>query len=161
MDMKTLVPWKRNKSGLPTGLEEAGSPFLALHREVNRLFDDFFHGFDGPMIRDGGLSGWPKVDIADTGSEIKVTAELPGLDEKDVELTLQDGMLTLKGEKKLESTDRHYSECWHGRFERSLALGPDIDPAKVAAAFKNGVLTVTVAKKPEEQRAAKRIPISS
>ena len=161
MDMKTLVPWKRSKGEPATGLEDMGSPFLALHREVNRLFDDFFHGFDRPMGHSGWLSGWPKVDVADSGKEIKVTAELPGMDEKDVELTLHDGMLTVKGEKKAESQDQNYSERWHGRFERSLALGPDIDPTKIGAVFKNGVLTVTVGKKPEAERAVKRIPISS
>ncbi|HIJ64297.1 MAG TPA: Hsp20/alpha crystallin family protein [Rhodospirillaceae bacterium] len=161
MDVKNLVPWKRNKTEPATGLEDEGSPFLALHREVNRLFDDFFHGFDSPMVRNGWLSGWPKMDIADNGKDIKVKAELPGMDEKDIEVTLHDGMLTLKGEKKAENDGRHYSERWQGRFERSLALGPDIDPTKVSAVFKNGLLTVTVEKKPEDQRAVKRIPISS
>ena len=88
-------------------------------------------------------------------------AELPSLEQKDIEVTLHDGMLTLKGEKQSESNGTVYSERWHGRFERSLQLGPDVDPDKVNAAFKNGVLTITVAKRPEAQRQVKRIPITT
>ena len=93
--------------------------------------------------------------------DVKIVAELPGLDEKDIELTLHNGMLTLKGEKKSETQGAVYSERWHGRFERSLQLGPDVDPEKVNAGFKNGVLTVTVPKPPEAQRQVKRIPINA
>ena len=91
---------------------------------------------------------------------MKVVAELPGLDEKDLEVTLHDGVLTLSGEKQGESSGAVYRERWHGRFQRALQLGPDVDPDKVAASFRNGVLTVTVAKRPEAQRQVKRIPIS-
>ena len=161
MDVKSLIPWGRNKVTAPARFEDEGSPFLALHREVNRLFDDFFHGFELPMARFGSIGGWPQVDVADNGTEIKVTAELPGMAEKDIELTLHEGMLTLRGEKKQENHNHQYSECWSGQFQRSLQLGPDIDPEKVSASFKNGVLTITVEKKPETQRSTKRIPISA
>jgi HSP20 family protein len=70
-------------------------------------------------------------------------------------------MLTIKGEKKSESDNAWYSERWHGRFQRALPLGSDVDPDKVSAAFKNGVLTVTLGKRPEAQREVKRIPISN
>jgi len=90
-----------------------------------------------------------------------VVAELPGMDEKDLDVSLHDGMLTLKGEKKSESNTAVYSERWHGQFQRSLPIGPDVDPDKVSASFKNGVLTVTLAKRPEAQRQVKRIPIGA
>jgi len=90
-----------------------------------------------------------------------VVAELPGLSEKDVKITLHNGMLTLKGEKKSESSNASYTERWHGQFQRTLSLGPDVDPDKVNASFKNGVLTVTLGKRPEAQRQVKRIPVAA
>ncbi|HZT18259.1 MAG TPA: Hsp20/alpha crystallin family protein, partial [Dongiaceae bacterium] len=99
------------------------------------------------------------VEVSETDKEVKVVAELPGLDEKDVDVTLHDGVLTLKGEKKAEVNGTVYSERWQGSFQRSLQLGSEIDPEKVAASFKNGVLTVTLAKRPEAQSQVKRIPI--
>jgi HSP20 family protein len=160
MDVKSLIPWNRNKSAPALRFEDDESPFLTLHREVNRLFDDMFRGVDLPMGRFGMMDGWPQLDVTDSGKEISVTAELPGMDEKDVELTLRDGMLTIKGEKKSESKNAQYSERWHGQFQRSLQLGPDVDPEKISATFKNGLLSVTLEKRPEAQNVAKRIPIS-
>jgi HSP20 family protein len=100
------------------------------------------------------------VEVNEAEQEVKVVAELPRLEEKDLEVTLHDGVLTLSGEKKAESSGAVYSERWHGQFQRSLQLGPDVDPDKVAASFRNGVLTVTVAKRPEAQHQVKRIPVS-
>ena len=162
MDVKNLIPWNRNKSSVTTKTEDEGSPFLALHREMNRLFDDFFHGFEQniPASRFSWSQAWPKVDVSDSGNDVKISVELPGMEEKDVEVTLRDGVLTLRGEKKSETENAHYSERWYGQFQRSIQLGPDIDPDKVSAAYKNGLLTVTVAKKPEELRTEKRIPIN-
>jgi HSP20 family protein len=83
------------------------------------------------------------------------------MEEKDIELTLNDGALTLKGEKKSESNGAVYSERWHGQFQRTVQLGPDVDPENIRAQFKNGVLTVTVGKRPEAQRRVKRIAINA
>ncbi|MTJ83018.1 MAG: Hsp20/alpha crystallin family protein [Telmatospirillum sp.] len=160
MDMKTLVPWGRNKQAPVARFEEGGSPFLALHREMNRLFDDFFQGIDLPSQQVGWSGDFPRLDVVDNGRAIEVTAELPGLDEKDIEITLQDGFLTLKGEKKSSVEGRQYSERWHGRFQRSLQLGSDIDPDRVSAGFHNGLLTITLEKRPEAQKAPKRIPLT-
>jgi HSP20 family protein len=141
------------------------NPFLALHREMNRIFDDFARGFDLPMLSGGWSAGWsggwPHVEVSDTDDNVRVVAEVPGLEEKDIEVTLHNGILTLRGEKKSESQGSVYSERWHGRFERSMQLGPDVDPDRVNAAFKNGVLTITVPKRPEAQRQVKRIPITA
>jgi HSP20 family protein len=162
MNMRDLIPWGRNRNLPASTPSDNANPFLALHREMNRMFDDFARGFDLPGFSPGGWSaGWPHVEVTDTADNVKVVAELPGLEEKDIEVTLHDGMLTLKGEKKSESQGSVYSERWHGRFERSMQLGPDVDPDKVNAAFKNGVLTITVAKRPEAQRQVKRISITA
>ena len=162
MTMKDLIPWGRNRNALVPSQSEETSPFLALHREMNRLFDDFFRGFDLPLASRLGLSsGWPHVEVSEAEKEIKVVAELPGMEEKDVELSLRDGVLTLKGEKQAETNGSVYSERWHGSFQRSIDLGPDVDPDKVTASFKNGVLTVTLGKRPEAQSQVKRIPIKA
>lgn len=160
MDVKSLIPWSRNRNTPAVCYGEEPSPFLALHREMNRLFDDFFRGFDLPLSsRFGWSAGWPNVEVSESEKDIKVVAELPGLTEKDVDVTLHDGVLTLKGEKKQESDGAIYSERWHGSFERSIQLGPDIDPDQVTASFKNGVLTVTLTKRPEAESRIKRIPV--
>lgn len=164
MDVKSLIPWGRNRNTPALRYSQEVSPFLALHREMNRLFDDFFRGFDVEFpapSRFGGSGGWPSVEVSETDKEVKVVAELPGLDEKDVAVTLHDGVLTLKGEKKGKSNGSVYSERWQGSFQRSIQLGPEIDPEKVTASFKNGVLTIVLAKRPEAQSQVTQIPIKS
>ena len=161
--MSDLIPRGRNRTApVPRGNDET-NPFLALQREMNRVFDSILRGPGGAVSAPtppGWTAAWPRVEVVETEQEVKVVAELPGLEEKDLEVTLHDGVLTLSGEKKAESSGAVYSERWHGRFQRSLQLGLDVDPDKVAASFRNGVLTVTVAKRPEAQRQVKRIPIS-
>jgi HSP20 family protein len=160
MTISDLIPWGRNRMSAPRHVDEANS-FLALQREMNRAFDSVFRDFGLAWpAQQGWTTGWPQVDVSETDKEVKVVAELPGLEEKDIEVTLHDGRLTLKGEKKAESEGTAYSERWHGQFQRSLQLGPDVDPEKVEASFRNGVLTITVAKQPEAQRPVKRIPIT-
>ena len=164
MSMKDLISRVRNDVAVRR--HEDDGPFLTLHRQVDRLFEDFMHNFSLPVA---GRLGWPSklphVEVDETDKEYKIVAELPGMDEKDVDLTLREGLLTLKGEKKSETSETtkaggHYSECWYGTFERSFDLGPDADPDKVSAIFKKGVLTVNVAKRPEAQSRVKRIPVT-
>ncbi|MEI9988625.1 MAG: Hsp20/alpha crystallin family protein [Rhizomicrobium sp.] len=159
MNMRSLIPWAR-ETALPANRStDEPSPFLSLHRQVNRLFDDFFRDFDAPLAR-GWSAGWPSVEVSDGDKEVTVVAELPGLDEKDIDITLRDGILTLKGEKKHESNGAVYSERWHGQFARAIPLGSDVDADKVRAAFNKGVLTITLPKRPEAQSSVKRIAIN-
>lgn len=162
MAITDLIPWTRNRN-MPAPRQTEEHPFLALHREMSRVFDNFLRGFDWPTSAAPGwaVGGWPHVDISETDQELKLVAELPGMEEKDVELTLHEGLLTLKGEKKTETSGAVYSERWHGRFERTVQLGPDVDPDKIKAEFKNGVLTVSIGKRPEAQRQVKRIAINA
>jgi HSP20 family protein len=162
MAITDLIPWNRNRN-VPAVRQPEDNPFLALHREMNRMFDSFFREFDWPMTTRPGWSagGWPHVEISEADNEVKVVAELPGMEEKDIELTLNEGMLTLRGQKKAESSGAVYSERWHGQFDRTVQLGPDVDPDKITAEFKNGVLTVTVGKRPEAQRQVRRIAINT
>lgn len=169
MSVRDLIPWGRNNGNqAPTVLrDDDRDPFLSLHREVNRLFDDVFRGFGSGLPAFGSASafgaGWPSVEIADTDKEIKVTAEVPGLEEKDIEVLLNDGVLTLRGEKRSENEDkdRQFSERYYGRFERRIPLGVEVDEDKVAASFRNGVLTVTLPKTEKAQTQVKRIAIKS
>jgi HSP20 family protein len=164
MAMRDLVPWGRGREVSVRRGED--SPFLTLHREMNRLFDDVFRGFDlTPFGSDhffdrvGG--SWPSVEVSQTDKEIKITAELAGLDEKDVNVELANGVLAIAGEKKRETEDkdRLFSERYYGRFERRIPV-EDVDEDKISAAFKNGVLTVTLPKVAQAQSKVKRIAIN-
>ncbi|MER9439863.1 Hsp20/alpha crystallin family protein [Mesorhizobium sp. M0340] len=167
MAIRDLIPWGRENNQAPS-LFRSGDrdPFLTLHREMNRLFDEAFRGFDTRLPSLGGFSAarasWPSVEISDSEKEIRVTAEIPGMDEKDVELLLDDGVLTLRGEKReeTEDKDRQFSERFYGRFERRIPLGYEVDEEKVNAAFRNGVLSVTLPKTEHAQAKAKRIAIN-
>ncbi len=128
MSIRDLIPWSRQENKVPAQVSAAGAasdPVLSLHREVNRLFEDFFHGFGVPSLAavERGLVA-PSVEFAETDKEIRVTAEPPGLGEKDVEVIVEEGVLTLRGKKKseVEDKDRGYSERSYGRFERRVGL---------------------------------------
>ncbi|MBP1887355.1 Hsp20/alpha crystallin family protein [Sinorhizobium mexicanum] len=169
MNVRDLIPWGRAQEHVPTTYHDGDrNPFLMLHREMNRLFDDVFRNFDQGMPfalpnHPGFGAGWPNVEVTDRDNEIKVTAELPGLDEKDIELSFSEGVLRLRGEKRAESEDKEkqFSERYYGRFERRIPLGYDIDEGKVKASFKNGVLSVTLPKTEQSQSKSKRIAIGT
>ena len=103
----------------------------------------------------------PSIDVRETDTDLVVEAELPGMDEKDVSVTLSNGVLTLNGEKKSEREEKkdHLMERSYGSFQRSFRLGDTIDPDKVTAAFDKGALKVTLAKRPEAVKTKKPIPI--
>jgi len=164
MAVRDLIPWNRGRD-LSVRRGEP-NPVLALHREMNRLFDDVFRGFDlasfgSDRFFDRLESNWPSVEVSETDKEIKVSAELPGLDEKDVQVHLANGVLAIAGEKKTETEDkdRLFSERYYGRFERRIPVD-DVDEEKISAAFKNGVLTVTLQKVAQAQSKVKRIAIN-
>jgi HSP20 family protein len=167
MNMRDLIPWGRNAQTTPSPYREEGDPFMTLHREMNRLFDDVFRGFDiAPFGSFGGMgrmAGWPSVEVIDTDKDIRVSAELPGLDEKDVEVLMSDGVLTIRGEKRseVEDKDRAFSERTYGRFERRIPLGWEVEEDKVNASFQNGVLTVTMPKSAQAASHVKRIAINA
>jgi HSP20 family protein len=166
MSVRDLIPWNRERSQVPTVFrdDDARDPFLSLHREMNRLFDDVFRGFHSHVPALGRSSsfdgGWPNVEVSDNEKEIRVTAEVAGPEEKDIEVLLEDGVLTLRGEKRAESEDedRRFSERFYGRFERRIPFVDEIEDDKVRAAFRNGVLTVSLPKTERAQAKSKRIP---
>jgi HSP20 family protein len=168
MAIRDLIPWSRQENRLPAPVsanrDVDNHPLLALHREVNRLFDDVFRGFAAPSLggRDQGFA-WPHVELGETDKELRITAELPGLDEEDVEISVEEGVLTLKGEKKAEVEDkeRGYSERSYGRFERRIGLPREIERDKASATFRNGVLTVTLPKSAAANENVRRVPINA
>lgn len=158
MNFRDLVPWNRSERDRDS---QSLHPVASLHRDVNRLFEDAFRGFgESPFF---SSRGWPSMDVEETDRDYRVSAELPGLDEKDVEVLLHDGVLTLRGEKKVESEGRspNYSERFYGRFERQISLDRDVDESAVKATFKKGILTITVPKSAKAAERTKRIPITS
>ena len=161
--MRDLIPWGRNSNQASSlARNKQAAPFLTLHREMNRLFDEAFRSFDTPALF-GRMPAWPSVEIGGTDQEVRVTAELPGMDEKDVEVLLEGDVLVLRGEKRAETQDkeRQFSERFYGRFERAIPLGFEVEPDQVAATFRNGVLTVTLPKPANAPDKAKRIPITA
>jgi HSP20 family protein len=152
----------RERGELAPG-REPWEPFGSLRRDMERLFEDFARdvGWGPPALAGAGMA--PRVDISETDGEIKVEAELPGVDEKDVEVVLSNGRLTIKGEKKQEKEEKkqdyHLVERSYGSFARSIALPCPADPDQVKASFAKGVLTVAVPKPPEVKAKEKKIPI--
>ena len=162
MAMRDLIPWGRQESTIPAAYrDEERSPFLSLRREMDRLFDDFFRA---PMLGRGWsqMSAWPSLEVNESDDEVRITAELPGMNEKDVELSVQDGMLTISGEKKTETRDRDrgWSELHYGRFERRIALPDGADEERCQATFRDGVLTVRLPRSAERAR-SRKIPINA
>ena len=155
----------------------ARHPFEAFRREFDRMFENFasalpaFGGGRDPFDIDtlrrapAGFGAIPAVDVVEKEGEYAITAELPGLDEKDVEVTVADGVITLKGEKKAEreekKKDYYLAERSYGSFRRSFRLPEDVDAAKIDAAFKQGVLTLRLPKSPAAQPKTQKIEVKS
>lgn len=169
--MTELVPWggshipvARRESPLRRGQEF--DPFWVLNREVDRLFDSAFRGFFwgfgfGLFGFDRGMA-WPDIDVAETDQEVRITAELPEFDKKDVNVEFANNVLTIRGERKSASEDRNrlFSGHSYRRFERQIPLDCDVAEEKVAASFRNGVLTVTLPKSARAPERTKCIPIN-
>jgi HSP20 family protein len=150
---------------LPTLLpRDDDGMFLDLHREIDRVFSTFSHGF--PMLgRAWSSTLRPIMDIKDAGKALEVSVELPGLAEADVDVSVTDRLLKISGEKKTEEerkeTDFHVMERSYGKFSRSLTLPYAPDPDKIEAKFDKGVLTISVPKPPEEVTQTKKISVKA
>lgn len=147
MNLRSLVPFRDRAT--PAGPE--AFLFGPLQREIDRLFEDFTRGLNvvGPQ---GQSTLMPKVDVTETDKEIVLTAELPGLERKDIDISLEDNVLTIRGEKKVEEEKKdekknyHVSERSYGMFYRALELPAGIDPKSIQATMSNGVLKITIPK---------------
>lgn len=141
-----------------------GSMLTPLHRQIDRFFEDFWAS--------GGVPAWqrpmsfvPRINIVESDKDISVMAELPGLDEEDVEILLEKRLLTIRGEKTVQHEEKEegrcYSECAAGSFERQIPLGVDIDEAKVEATFNRGVLNIVLPKSEEARSRSHKIKIQN
>jgi len=164
MSITDLIPWKRGEREVPVRREEERSPF-ALQQEMNRLFDEFFRGWGLAPFRgfDEPLDAFsPRVDVVESDKEVAVSAELPGMDEKEIDVSISRGVLTISGEKREEKEDKgknyYRMERSYGSFQRSIPLPSEVDEGKAEATFNKGVLTITLPKTAEAQ-VRKRIPI--
>jgi HSP20 family protein len=150
-------------------------PFENLRREIDQLFEDFDGGFwrtpfassFSPALfrRSSGIPALPAVDVSQTDKAYEIKAELPGIDEKNVEVKLANGVLTIKGEKQEEKEEKqkdyYMRERSFGSFERSFGVPDGVDADKIEASFKKGVLTVTLPKSEQAQKSEKKIAIKS
>lgn len=144
-------------------LPASSDTFENLHKQFDRLFGGFFNDFSMPklQLRNGDLV--PSIDFKETETSYQLDVELPGIPAKDVDISVAHGILTVKGEKKSESEEKRKDyirvERSYGRFERSLALPEDADDAKIEAASKDGVLTITIAKKAGAAAVTRKIEV--
>lgn len=169
MNIKNILPWKKDGRQVAVRKDDQ---FGEMHRQMQTMFDDFFQGFGAisPWGRNGdsGLSGslfYPRVDVSETSKEVKITADLPGMDEKDLDISLTREALTIKGERKTEreakDKDFHRVERSYGSFQRVIPLPCAIDEKKVEASVKNGVLSITLPKSEETMRERRQIPVKT
>lgn len=161
----SLTPW-RERFGLRHGEREQEHPLDVFYRDFNQLFGNLWRDYELPMLGRyempfGAMT--PVMDVTEDEDRFHIAVELPGMDEKDVEIVLSDNVLTIKGEKMMESKEaekpRAYMERSYGSFRRSIPLGVEIATDKIEATFDKGVLTIHLPKTAEAKKAYKKIPI--
>jgi HSP20 family protein len=164
MQIKDLIPWAR-KDDRPEAKTSDQNPIAALQREINQVFENFMNRFGRPLA---GLEwSWgqseAKSDVVQTDNAVEISIELPGMEMKDIEVTVGDDVLTVKGEKRIERQEEkkgyYLSERSYGAIYRAIPLPPGVDGSKAEATFKNGVLTIRLPQTPEAQAKVKRIEV--
>jgi len=172
---KVPVRSEQRRGEHQAGAMQSWHPFDALQHEIDQLFDDFGRDFwrapfrrsmfdIAPMSRrEMSFTSAPAVDIVEKDNAYEITADLPGMDEKSVEVQLSNGNLTIKGEKTDEKEEKQKGYYLHerqfGSFERTFAVPEEVDTDKIEAKFKKGVLTLTLPKKAEAQKPTKKIDV--
>lgn len=162
MDLKNLIPF--SKKTLAAKQEEE-NPLALMQREMNRMFDSFTRTWGADTFSADNGVFTPRMEVTEDAKAFVVTAELPGINEKDIDLTIAGDTLTLRGEKKEEKEEKgknyFYSERSYGSFSRSIPLPRQIDADKVAAGFKKGILTITLPKTAAAMDDLKKIPVKT
>jgi HSP20 family protein len=166
MPITDLIPWRKEEKRVPVRRESEDRSSM-MQRDVDRLFDEFFRGF-GLMPSSAWGETWegfsPQIDIVEGEDEIRVSAELPGMDEDEIDVSVSRGTLTIQGEKREESEEESQNyyrmERSYGTFRRSISLPSTVDETAAEATYKKGVLTITLPKK-EEAQSGQRIPIKT
>ena len=172
MAIGDIVPWRwgglRRSEGVDRPFDMFRGEMDLLHRNIDRIFENMWtEGFGPSTFANvwGSTEVVPKLDLTENESGLQVSVELPGMAEKDVELSLTDRLLTIRGEKKAEKEtkekDVYRRERSYGSFRRTMEIPADIDSSKIDASFKNGVLTIQLPKTKEAQAKVKQIPIKA
>ncbi|MGD0706829.1 MAG: Hsp20/alpha crystallin family protein [Anaerolineaceae bacterium] len=162
MAIKDLIPRKQSDR---MEIENRGDdPIFSLQRQMNRLFDDFFtNPFGLSTFGEFENRFFPRVDLLETDKEITVTADIPGMDEKDIDVSVANGVLAISGEKSSEKMDKsgtyHRMERSYGSFRRDIALPDDVEADKAEAVFSKGVLTITLPKPENAVNRTKKISV--
>ncbi|MBA4385392.1 MAG: molecular chaperone [Anaerolinea sp.] len=162
-----ILPLRRRGNTMPARRENE-TPVMAIQNEMNRMFDQFFNDpftmLSVPTMR-SMPDFMPRIDVSETDTAMQVTAELPGMDEKDIQLSLENDALIISGEKKNDVEEKgknfHRVERTYGSFQRVVPLMSEIQADKVEASFRNGVLNITLPKTPAAARQAHKIAIKS
>lgn len=158
MQFKDLIPWGRREPS-SIGAGEA-TPLMTLQHDLNRVFDEYWNRFTALAP-----TGFPKTDVADNENQIEVKVDLPGMDEQDIDISVTEDTLTIKGEKRSESEEKnkdfYLHERSYGAFMRTVPLPVGIQADKAEAEFKKGVLTVTLPKAPGTASRSKKIQVKS
>ena len=169
---REIRPWRKRWGALnPLRRDDSDNPFLALHRDLDQLFEDFFGSWEtGPAwpgskdLRNAANAWAVNVDLSENDKEVRIVADVPGMDEKDMTVELTGNMLTIRGERKTERNEKqddyHLTERTVGHFHRAIPLPDGLLEEQARARFKNGVLTVTIPKSPEAKRPRKQIAIT-
>ncbi len=168
MTIRNLMPF--GKTSVP--VTRGATPVSAFQNEMNRLFEDFFGMTDMPNLFDrsemaarGAFDFAPAIDVQETDKSYKIVADVPGIDAKDVSVTVADGYVTIKGEKKTDSKDEAQGyfrqERSYGSFQRVVPMPDTANLDKADAKVKDGVLTIEVPKKAEAQTTQRKIDIKS
>ena len=162
MDLKNLIPFGKKKLQVR---REEDNPFAMMQREMNRVFDAFNRNWDLGAFPEFTGAYMPRLDVTEDAKAFTVTAELPGMSEEDIDLSISGDTLTIRGEKKEEKEDKkknyYYSERSYGSFLRSIPLPRQVETNKVSASFKKGVLTITLPKTAEAAEATKKIDVKT
>ncbi|MGR3464587.1 Hsp20/alpha crystallin family protein [Limimaricola sp.] len=168
MQISDLIPWGRDKSRTPTdGDGTTTSPLAMLQRDINHVFEDFWHKVENGRNGQGGPVGLfgPSADVTETEDGIEVAVELPGMSVEDVDISLSGDVMTIRGEKKAKHEEKrrgvYLSERSYGAFARTIPLPPGVDADKAEARFEKGVLKVSLPKTAEAQARVRRIPVKA
>jgi HSP20 family protein len=168
MQISDLIPWRRDKEKRPANESQNGSnPLVSLQRDINNVFEDFWHKVENGWSGRSDVVGMfgPSTDVTETEKSVDVSIELPGMTEKDIDISLSNDAMTIRGEKKIEHEEErkgvYMSERSYGSFYRTVPLPAGVDSDKADATFKNGVLTVSLPKTPEAQAKVKHIPVKA
>ena len=173
----TKLPVKKSEAGKSVATRPMWRPYESLRREIDRLFEDFDGGFLSSPFgrsmfdvepffrREADWASAPAVDVTENDKAYEITAELPGMAEKDIDVSLANGTLVIKGEKQEEKEEKkkdyYLSERRYGSFERRFGIPDGVDTSKIEASFQKGVLKVTLPKTVEAQQPEKKIAVKA